>query len=103
MTRRGYPTLAATVPSTGPDAEPAPAPWQANLHATCECLAWRGALDHLERRHAEDRLGETTYAAAPAPGRSAVVTAHLLIDRGVITEPELAGKMRAIRARFHSA
>ena len=102
MTVRGYRTLAATLPTGVPDAEHAPEPWEANVRATCECLSWRGALDNLERRHAEDRLGETSYAAFPLHTRSAIVTAHMLIERGAITEGELDAKMREIRSRFQT-
>ena len=70
------------------------------MQATCECLSWRGTLDNLERRHAEDDLGETTYANAPAYAKSAVVTAHELMDRGAFTPDELRLRMDAIRARL---
>jgi hypothetical protein len=81
----------------------APAPWEANLQATCECLSWRGTLDTLERRQAEDALGESVYAAFPAHMRSAVVTAHSLLKRGEISERELETKMTEVRARFQRA
>ena len=103
MTARGYPILTATLPSAGADAEHAAEPWEANLQATCECLSWRGALRNLERRHAEDTLGETTYAKFPAHTRPAIVTAHVLIERGAISEGELEAKMREIRSRFRRA
>ena len=103
MTVRGYPVLVAALPSVRPDAERTPEPWEANVQATCECLSWRGVLDNLERRQAEDALGETTYARFPLHTRSAVVTAHALIDRGAITERELERKMREVRARFERA
>jgi hypothetical protein len=76
------------------------APWESSLQATCDALALRGALDTLERRHAEDELGETVYRQVPAQAKPAVVTAHLLMDRGVITEEELRAKMTEVRARF---
>ena len=37
------------------------------MQATCECLSWRGALDNLERRHAEDELGETVVPRLSRP------------------------------------
>jgi hypothetical protein len=103
MRVQGYPVLLAALPSPRPDGDHTPQPWEANVHATCECLSWRGALDNLERRHAEDRLGETVYADFPLHTRSAVITAHTLIERGAITEAELAGKMREVRTRFRRA
>ena len=86
-----------------PELDHATAPWEANVQATCECLSWRGALDNLERRHAEDALGETTYRAVPVHARSVVVTAHELLDRGAISEAELAAKIDEVRRRFASA
>lgn len=77
-----------------------PDPWESSMQATCECLSWRGTLDNLERRHSEDALGETVYHDFPAHTRSAVVTAHELLDRGVITEEELRARMDAVRARL---
>lgn len=99
----GYHILWATLPSARSHAEHTPEPWEANVRATCECLSWRGALDNLERRHAEDRLGETTYADFPLHARSAIVTAHTLIERGAIGEGELEAKMREVRTRFERA
>ena len=37
-------------------------PWKVSLYATCECLAAGAALPALERRRAEDQLGETVYS-----------------------------------------
>jgi hypothetical protein len=96
-----YPVLMATLRSADPDWTPAP--WQANVQATCECLSWRGTLDNLERRHAEDTLGETTYADFPIHARAAVVTTHWLLERGEISEHELETKMNQVRARFEQA
>jgi hypothetical protein len=101
-----YPVLVATLRSTGPappGPDRTPAPWEANVRATCECLSWRGTLDNLERRHAEDALGETTYADFPVHARAAIVTAHSLLERGEISEHELETKMNEVRARFQQA
>jgi Nitrile hydratase beta subunit len=83
-----------------PELDRKPDPWESAMQATCECLSWRGHLDNLERRHAEDALGETVYHDFPVHTRSAVVTAHALLERGVITEEELRARMEAIRARL---
>ncbi len=77
-----------------------PPPWQSSLQATCDSLALRGALDTLERRHAEDELGETVYREVPLSARPAVVTAHLLMEKGVITPEELDAELAEVRARF---
>jgi hypothetical protein len=86
--------------SSLPELERTPDPWESSMQATCECLSWRGTLDNLERRHAEDALGETVYHDFPVHARSAVVTAHALLDRGVISEEELRARMEAVRARL---
>ena len=95
----GPASAAAVVPQ--PDRRPEP--WESSMQATCECLSWRGTLDNLERRHAEDELGETTYRSVPAHAKSAVVTAHQLMDRGAFTPDELRARMDAIRARLRRA
>jgi hypothetical protein len=86
-----------------PELDRKPDPWESSMQATCECLSWRGALDNLERRHAEDELGETVYAEFPVPARSALVTAHSLLDKGFISEAELEAKMAEVRARLSDA
>jgi hypothetical protein len=100
----GYPVLLATLRGAPPpDRDRAPAPWEANVDATCECLSWRGALGNLQRRRAEDELGATVYADVPLHARSAVVTAHSLLERGAISEHELEAKMNEVRERFANA
>lgn len=91
----------ATRESALPELDRKPDPWESSMQATCECLSWRGALDNLERRHAEDALGETIYREFPVRARSAVVTAHTLLERGVISPDELAARMDLVRNRFH--
>ncbi|GAA0715492.1 hypothetical protein GCM10010199_16190 [Dactylosporangium roseum] len=83
-----------------PELDRTPDPWESSMQATCECLSWRGALDNLERRHAEDRLGESVYAGYPVHARSALVVAHLLLEQGILDEQELRSKMRQIRSRL---
>ncbi|MFD4293551.1 ScnB [Rhodococcus sp. NPDC058505] len=102
----GYQVLLSTLaPGTRreealPELDGPPSPWESSMQATCECLSWRGALDNLDRRNAEDALGESVYVGFPVRARSAIVTAHTLLERGVITEDELRAKMLAVRARF---
>ncbi|MFX0581218.1 ScnB [Nocardia nepalensis] len=84
-----------------PELDRKPDPWESSMQATCECLSWRGTLDNLDRRHAEDELGETIYRDFPVRTRSVVVTAHTLMDRGLIIPEELRARMDAVRARFN--
>ena len=86
-----------------PVLEHTPDPWESWMQATCECLSWRGALDNLERRHAEDRLGTTLYCEFPVRSRPAVVVAHSLLEKGVISESELLAKMSQVRSRLEMA
>ena len=109
MSDKPYEVLLDALPAdarreeTLPELERTPDPWESAMQATCECLSWRGALDNLERRHAEDALGETTYREFPVHARSAVVTAHELIKRGAFTPDELRERMMLIRERLHRA
>ena len=79
-----------------------PAPWESSMEAVCESLAMRGALHNLERRNAEDELGGSAYADSPAHTRPALATAHMLIERGLISENELRAKMAEVRERFEA-
>jgi len=80
--------------------EPVP-PWKVCLDATCDCLSAGGALDNLERRHAEDEL-ETVYSAIPNPERQLLTLAHIMLSRGLVTEEELARRMRTVRVRLEA-
>ena len=86
-----------------PALEHTPDPWESSMQATCECLSWRGTLDNLERRHAEDRLGTSLYRDFPVRSRPAVAVAHSLMDKGVISESELQAKMSQVRSRLEMA
>ena len=86
-----------------PALEHTPDPWESWMQATCECLSWRGALDNLERRNAEDRLGTSLYREFPVRSRPAVVVAHLLLEKGVISESELQAKINEVRSRLEMA
>ncbi|RDH79107.1 ScnB [Mycolicibacterium moriokaense] len=107
MSSRPYDVLLETLGSgeadaaTLPELARKPDPWESAMQATCECLSWRGTLDNLERRHSEDALGETTYRDFPVHARSAVVTAHELMDRGAFSADELRARMAAVRDRFN--
>jgi hypothetical protein len=77
-------------------------PWKVSLYATCECLAAGEVLPVLERRHAEDRLGETVYSGAPAPERQLMALAHIMLSRGLLREEDLARRMAAVRSRLEA-
>jgi hypothetical protein len=77
-------------------------PWQVCLDATCDALSAGGALDSLERRHAEDELGETLYSEIPNPERQLLSLAHIILSRGLVTEDELARRIETVRARLEA-
>jgi len=76
-------------------------PWKVCLDATCDALSAVGALDSLERRHAEDEL-ETVYGEIPNPERQLLSLAHIMLSRGLVTEEELARQIRAVRDRLEA-
>ena len=75
-------------------------PWKVSLYATCECLADGAALPALERRRAEDQLGETVYSGTPAPEQQLLALAHIMLSRGLLSEEDLARRMSAVRSRL---
>ena len=78
-------------------------PWKVSLYAMCECLAAGEALPALERRHAEDQLGETLYSAIPAPEQQLLALAHTMLSRGLLSEEDLARRMNAVRSRLEAS
>jgi hypothetical protein len=78
-------------------------PWKVSFYATCECLASGEALPWLERRHAEDQLGETVYSGTPAPEQQLLALAHIMLSRGLLREEDLARRMKAVRSRLEAA
>jgi hypothetical protein len=77
-------------------------PWKVSLYATCECLAAGAALPALERRRAEDQLGENVYSGTPAPEQQLMAWAHIMLSRGLLSEEDLARQMGAVRSRLEA-
>ena len=80
-------------------ADPEP-PWKTCLDATCECLDAGGALPSLDRRLAEDALGEALYSEVPNPERQLLALVHTMLSRGLIAETELARRVSIVRSRL---
>jgi hypothetical protein len=78
-------------------------PWKVSLYATFECLSAGEALPSLERRYAEDRLGETVYSGTPAPEQQLLALAHTLLSRGLLSEEDLVRRMNAVRSRLKAS
>jgi hypothetical protein len=77
-------------------------PWKVSLYATCECLAAGATLPALERRHAEDQLGETIYSGTPGPEQQLLALAHIMLSRGLLSEEDLGRRMDAVRSRLEA-
>jgi hypothetical protein len=78
-------------------------PWKTSLKAMCECLAASGALPALARRHAEDNLAQSVYSeVTSAPERELLALVHTMLNEGLVSEADLAGRMRAVRARLEA-
>ena len=75
-------------------------PWKVSLYAIFECLSAGAALPARDRRHIEDRLGETLYGRTPDPERQLLVLADTLLRRGILSEQDLTRRMEAVRARL---
>jgi Nitrile hydratase beta subunit len=75
------------------------APWEKRCHATLECLNWRGVMSQEEKRRAIEDLGETINVGHSYYEKWALAAAMRLMDKGLITQDELANKMDEIRAR----
>ena len=78
-------------------------PWKVSLYAIFECLSAGGALPSLDRRHIEDRLGETLYGRTPDPERQLLALADTLLRRGILSEEDLARRMDAVRGRLEDS
>src|SRR5690349_10292196 len=78
-------------------------PWKTSLTAMCDCLDASGALPTLDRRRAEDELADAVYSNVPAPERQLLALVHIMLSRGLVSETDLATRMRAVRMRLESA
>ncbi|MCP4342218.1 MAG: hypothetical protein GY799_25905 [Desulfobulbaceae bacterium] len=95
-------------------------PWRIDLESTCDALAdgyWTTSnackpetertpeneanLDALERRWEEDQLVSERYADVPFPERQLLALAHSMIRRGLISEEDLAEKMKLVDKRLN--
>ena len=77
-------------------------PWKTSLTAMCDCLDASGALPTLERRRAEDELAEVVYSDVPAPESQLLALVHTMLNRGLVSERELASRMRTVRSRLEA-
>jgi hypothetical protein len=95
--RKAWDVLAPRYGVTNPDP-----PWKTSLIAMCECLSVSGALPTLERRSAEDELADALYGEVPAPERQLLALVHTMLRRELMTEGDLASRMRVVRSRLEA-
>jgi hypothetical protein len=77
-------------------------PWKTSLTAMCDCLDVSGAIPTLDRRRAEDELAEAVYSDVPAPESQLLALAHTMLNRGLVSEGELASRMNTVRSRLEA-
>jgi hypothetical protein len=77
-------------------------PWKTSLTAMCDCLDISGALSTLDRRHAEDELADKVYSDVPAPESQLLALVHTMLDRRLVSEGEIASRMRTVRSRLEA-
>lgn len=81
-------------------------PWKTSLDGLCDALDRTACAadvpDFKQRRDEEDELSATVYAELPYPENQLVALAHSLLNRGVITEAELAQRLSSVRARLEA-
>jgi len=77
-------------------------PWKTSLAAMCDCLDVSGALPALDRRRAEDELAEAVYSDVPAPESQLLALVHTMLNCGLVSEGELASRMRTVRSRLEA-
>ena len=81
-------------------------PWKTSLDGLCDALdradCATGVPTFQDRRDEEDTLSATVYPELPYPESQLVALAHSLLARGLITEDELARRLRVIRARLEA-
>jgi hypothetical protein len=78
-------------------------PWKTSLIGMSECLAVGGSLPALDRRRAEDELGNAIYHDVPSPERELLALVHTMLSRRLVAEEELAARMRMVRSRLEEA
>ncbi|GMT40100.1 MAG: hypothetical protein IEMM0001_0835 [bacterium] len=73
--------------------------WEANTFVTCECLAWRGIWNTVEKHRRHVDLGTTQYLSLPYYGRWLISAARVMVDKEHVTLTELINKMDEVKKR----
>ncbi len=74
--------------------------WEGNTYVTCECLAWRGVWNTVEKHRRHVDLGQTQYFALPYYGRWLLSAARVMVDKEHVTLTELINKVDEVKKRY---
>ena len=74
-------------------------PWKSSLTGMCECLSVAGALPGLTDAMQRMPL-QTRSITGFLPERELLALVHLMVDRGLVAEGDLASRMQAVRSRL---
>ena len=77
-----------------------PKRWEVSTFVTCECLAWRGVWNNVEKLRRHSDLGQKQYLELPYYGRWLLAAARALVDKEHVTLTELLDKIEAVRKRY---
>jgi hypothetical protein len=73
--------------------------WESNTFITCECLAWRGVWNTVEKHRRHVDLGREQYLDLPYYGRWLLCAARAMVDKEHVTLTELMNKMDEVKKR----
>ncbi len=73
--------------------------WESNTYVTCECLAWRGVWNTVEKHRRHVDLGTSQYLDLPYYGRWLLSAARVMVDKDHVTLTELMNKMDEVKKR----
>jgi len=74
--------------------------WELNTYVTCECLAWRGVWNHVEKLRRAVDMGHTQYFTLPYYGRWLLCATRALVDKQCVTLTELTDKINEVKRRY---
>ena len=77
-----------------------PQKWEGNTYATCECLAWRGVWNTVEKHRRHNDLGTEQYLGLPYYGKWLLTAVRAMVDKDLITQSELVDKMVEVKKRY---
>lgn len=73
--------------------------WGKSTFVTCECLAWRGVWNNVEKHRRHQELGDTQYLGLPYYGRWLLSATKAMLDKDQVTLAELSSKIQEVKKR----